>query len=106
MANEGEARQTVKDNSGAVRPPIDFLRTDAFSGRAAKPLCPLHLAMQELARAAVSQLVYYAEGEYASRPDLMRELDRWQQAHRLIADGICPAARKGGAERRPDNGAG
>jgi hypothetical protein len=73
--------------------PIDFLRTAASSGRTAEPLCPLHLAMHELARAAVSQLVYYAEGEYAPRRDLMRELDRWQQAHRLIADGICPASR-------------
>jgi hypothetical protein len=49
--------------------------------------------MQELARAAVSQLVSYAEGEYAPRPDLMHALDRWQRAHRLIADGICPASR-------------
>jgi hypothetical protein len=54
--------------------------------------------MQALARAAVCQLVYYAEGEYAPRPDLMRELERWQQAHRLIADGVCPASRKGGPE--------
>ena len=93
MAHEGEAGQAARDDSGAVRPPIDFLRTDASSGRATKPLCPLHLAMQELAQAAVSQLVYYAEGEYAPRPDLMRELERWQQAHRLIADYLCPASR-------------
>jgi hypothetical protein len=49
--------------------------------------------MQELARAAVAQLVYYAEGEYAPRPDLLHEMERWQQAHREIADGVCPSSR-------------
>ncbi len=93
MAYEREAGQAARDDPGRVQSPIDFLRPDASSGRAGEPLCPLHLVMQELARAAVSQLVYYAEGEYAPRPDLLRELERWQQAHRLIADGICPASR-------------
>lgn len=55
--------------------------------------CPLHVAMQELAQAAVSQLVYYAEGEYAPRPYLMRGLERWRQARRLIAAGVCLALR-------------
>jgi len=34
-------------------------------------LCPLHVAMQELAHAGVSQLLYYAQGEYAPRAELM-----------------------------------
>ena len=96
MTHERETGQGARDDPGPVQSPIDFLRTGASSGRTAEPLCPLHLAMQELARAAVSQLVYYAEGEYAPRPDLMRELERWQQAHRLIADGVCPASRTTG----------
>jgi hypothetical protein len=96
MAHEREARQAARDDPGPSQLPIDFLRTYASSGRATEPLCPLHLAMQELARAAVSQLVYYAEGEYAPRPDLLRELERWQRAHCVIADGVCPASRTAG----------
>ena len=56
-------------------------------------LCPLHVAMQGLAQAAVSQLLYYAQGEYAPRAELVQELERWQQLHRLIATHICPASR-------------
>ena len=96
MAHEAEAGQSAKDNPGLAQPPIDFLRTDASLGYAGQALCPLHLAMQELARATVSQLVYYAEGEYALRPDLMRELNRWRHARRLIANGVCPALRTEG----------
>jgi hypothetical protein len=76
--------------------PIDFLRTAASRGRTGVTLRALHVAMHELARAAVSQLVYYAEGEYAPRPALMRDLEHWQQAHRVIAEGICPASRTDG----------
>ena len=61
--------------------------------RAEDALCPLHVAMQGLAQAAVSQLVYYAQGEYAPRADLVQDLERWQQLHRLIATRICPASR-------------
>ncbi len=57
--------------------------------------CPLHFAIQQLAQAAVSQLVFYADGEYAPRPDLLRELERWQRLHSLIAGRICPASRAG-----------
>ena len=56
-------------------------------------LCPLHVAMQGLAHTGVSQLLYYAQGEYAPRAELVQELDRWQQLHRLIATHICPASR-------------
>jgi hypothetical protein len=56
-------------------------------------LCPLHVAMQGLAHAGVSQVLSYAQGEYAPRAELMQELDRWQQLHSLIATHICPASR-------------
>jgi hypothetical protein len=56
-------------------------------------LCPLHVAMQELAHAGVSQLLHYAQGEYAPRAELMWELNRWQQLHTLIVTHICPASR-------------
>jgi len=56
-------------------------------------LCPLHAAMQGLAHTAVSQLLDYAQGEYAPRAELMQELDRWQQLHSLTAIHICPALR-------------
>lgn len=56
--------------------------------------CPLHVSMQRLARAAVSQLVYYADGEYLPRPDLLDDLERWQRLHALIAARICPASRR------------
>lgn len=55
--------------------------------------CPLQFAMQQLAHAAVAQLVYYAHGEYVPRPELARELERWQRLHDLIARRICPASR-------------
>ncbi len=64
------------------------------SSRAAdEAACPLHFVMEQLAQAAVSQLVYYADGEYVPRPDLLRELERWQRLHGLIAGCICPASR-------------
>lgn len=56
--------------------------------------CPLHVTMQRLTRAAVSQLVYYADGEYAPRPNLLHDLERWQRLHALIATRICPALRQ------------
>lgn len=56
--------------------------------------CPLHITMQRLTRAAVSQLVYYADGEYVPRPNLLRELERWQRLHALVATRICPASRE------------
>jgi hypothetical protein len=61
--------------------------------RSQDALCPLHVAMQGLAHTAVSQLLDYAQGEYAPRAELMQELNRWQQLHSLIATYICPASR-------------
>lgn len=81
MAHEGEAATTAKVDPGPAQLPIEFPLTAASHGNAGETLCPFHVAMQELAEAAVCQLVYYAEGEYAPRPGLLRELDRWQQAH-------------------------
>ena len=97
MAHKGEVEPTAKDDPGSTQRPIAFLPTAAFDGGSAGEMaCPLHVALQELAQAAVSQSVYYAEGEYTPRPHLMRELERWQQAHRLIADGVCPGSRAAG----------
>jgi hypothetical protein len=56
--------------------------------------CPLHFTMQRLARAAVSQLVYYADGEYVPRANLLDDLERWQSLHALVATRICPASRR------------
>jgi hypothetical protein len=49
--------------------------------------------MQRLARAAVSQLIFYAEGECAPRPSLLHELERWQRLHSMLATHICPTRR-------------
>jgi hypothetical protein len=69
-------------------------RQSAESGSHAEDAqCPLHVAMQGLAHAAVAQLLYDAQGEYAPRAELMHELDRWHQLHSLIATHICPASR-------------
>src|SRR6516164_9214006 len=64
-----------------------------FGSHAEDAQCPLHVAMQGLAHAGVSQLLYYAQGEYAPRAGLMQELDRWQQLHSLVATHICQASR-------------
>jgi hypothetical protein len=55
--------------------------------------CPLHIAMDELARASVKQDVLYMEGECLPRPELMAELDRWVSLHSLIHSRICVATR-------------
>jgi hypothetical protein len=64
-----------------------------FGSHAEDAQCPLHVAMQGLAHAGVSQLLYSAQGEYAPRAVLVQELARWQQFHSLIATHICPASR-------------
>lgn len=55
--------------------------------------CPLHRAMDELARASVNQHVLYLEGECLPRPELLAELDRWVSIHSLILNRICVATR-------------
>jgi hypothetical protein len=49
--------------------------------------------MEQIAESAVSQTLYYAQGEYAPRPEVMRELQRWHQLHQLVATHICPSSR-------------
>lgn len=57
--------------------------------------CPLHLAMERIARAAVRQHVLYAEGESQPRPTLLLDLERWTTLHTLIRMRICVASRSG-----------
>jgi hypothetical protein len=49
--------------------------------------------MERIAQAAVSQTLYYAQGEYAPHAELVQELERWRQVHQLVATHICPALR-------------
>lgn len=53
--------------------------------------CPLHLAMRELARAAVRQHIYYEAGEYQPRGDLLCALRSWARLHELISAAVCGA---------------
>lgn len=55
--------------------------------------CPLHIAMRQVAEAAVTQHVLYAEGEYAPRADLNETIEHWFRVHQLVRDYICPASR-------------
>ena len=55
--------------------------------------CPLHTAMRRLARVSVAQHVFYAEGEYAPRPDLTEEMHAWLRIHDLVRASVCPASR-------------
>jgi hypothetical protein len=55
--------------------------------------CPLHVAMDEVARASVNQHVLYLEGECLPRPELLAKLDRWVSMHSLILNRICVATR-------------
>jgi hypothetical protein len=93
MRNECGAQRVANDTPGDVQASwLDSCSTGAAL-HTADARCPLHVAMQGVAHAAVSQLVYYAQGEYAPRTDLLRDLDRWQQLHHLIATHICPSSR-------------
>ena len=56
--------------------------------------CPLQLAMEELARAAVQQHVLYQEGECQPRPELLDRLEAWSSLHALIRSRICVASRE------------
>jgi hypothetical protein len=55
--------------------------------------CPLHLAMDELARASVTQHVLYLEGECLPRPELLADIDQWFSIHSLVHNRICAASR-------------
>ena len=55
--------------------------------------CPLHIAIREMARLAVTQHVLYLEGECLPRPDIARELEIWFSLHALVSARLCVAAR-------------
>ncbi len=55
--------------------------------------CPLHVAMQELAQAAVRQHVLYLEGECLPRPELMQTIERWCSFSAIISSRVCVVSR-------------
>lgn len=59
--------------------------------------CPLHTAMRQVAEAAVTQHVLYAEGVYRPREGLAQEMQVWLRLHELVRTAICPATRTIGA---------
>ncbi|HEX6796870.1 MAG TPA: hypothetical protein VF116_04040 [Ktedonobacterales bacterium] len=64
--------------------------------------CPLQTAMRQVAEAAVTQHVLYAEGVYRPREGLLHEMQAWLRLHELVRTGICPATRTGsGAALEP-----
>lgn len=56
--------------------------------------CPLQVAMEEIARAAVQQHVLYLEGECQPRPELIQRLETWSSLHALIRSRICTTSRE------------
>jgi hypothetical protein len=64
--------------------------------------CPLHTAMRQVAEAAVTQHVLYAEGVYTPREGLAHEMQTWLRVHELIWQSICPATRSGNAPAPDD----
>jgi hypothetical protein len=93
MSDQHEARGTADESPGYAQTPSASLSCTESGPDTADALCPLHVAMQGIAQSAVSQLVYYAQGEYVPRTELLQELERWQQLHQLIATRICPSSR-------------
>jgi hypothetical protein len=93
MSEKHEAREGTNDPASRAQVPSIGQQSTESGAEADEALCPLHLAMQRIAEAAVSQTLYYAQGEYAPRPELLRELERWQQLHQLVATHICPSSR-------------
>lgn len=55
--------------------------------------CPLHTAMREVAEAALTQHVLYAEGVYQPREGLGQEMQVWLHLHELVRTSMCPATR-------------
>jgi hypothetical protein len=93
MREKHEARKGTDDTASRPQTPSSGQQSAESGAEAEEALCPLHLAMERIAQSAVSQTLYYAQGEYAPRPELLRELERWQQLHQLVATHICPALR-------------
>ena len=65
------------------------------TGEAESLGCPLQTAMRQVAEAAVTQHVLYAEGVYQPRDGLLHEMGAWLRLHELVRSGICPATRGG-----------
>lgn len=59
--------------------------------------------MRQVAEAAVTQHVLYAEGVYRPREGLLHEMQAWLRLHELVRTGICPATRASGAALAPDD---
>ncbi len=55
--------------------------------------CPMHTAMRQVAEAAVTQHVLYAEGVYWPREGLLHEMRVWLRLHELVRAFVCPATR-------------
>ena len=93
MSEKHEARERTNDPASRAQTPSIGQQSAEPGPETEEALCPLHLAMERIAKSAVSQVLYYAQGEYAPRPELLRELERWQQLHQLVATHICPSSR-------------
>ena len=93
MSKKHEAREGTNDTTSHAQTPFIGPLSAESGLQEEEMLCPLHLAMERIAESAVSQTLYYAQGEYAPRPELLRELARWQQVHQLVVTHICPASR-------------
>jgi hypothetical protein len=93
MSEKHETRKRIDDTADRAKTPSSGQQRAEPGSEAEETLCPLHLAMERIAESAVSQTLYYAQGEYAPRPELLSELERWGQVHQLVVTHICPAAR-------------
>src|SRR5262249_43669558 len=55
--------------------------------------CPLHIAVRQLAEAAVQQHVLHAAGEVLPRPELVAAMEGWIALVQVIQQRVCPASR-------------
>lgn len=79
--------------------PAIFARDEwSMSGACAR--CPLRVAMERIARAALRQHVLYLEGECQPRLELLRELEAASTLERLVRARICAVSR--GSALAPD----
>ena len=89
--------RTYEPEAAATRPLGAEQKTPrvAFVSRTSAPVigCPLHFAMEQLARAAVAQHVLYAEGEYVARHDLIQSISVWTGFHEFMRTRVCQASR-------------
>ena len=74
MSEKHEAREEDTHPASRAQTPSIGQQSAEPGPETEEALCPLHLAMERIAKSAVSQALYYAQGEYAPRPELLREL--------------------------------